>query len=438
MIYRPLYVEKILAYQDAPFVKILTGMRRCGKSTLLKMLAEKLKEQGVPSERILQYSFDSLEHAQIHTAKRLFAEIQRHLAAGKTYIFLDEIQNVHSWEKAVNALLVGHDVDIYATGSHSQMLAPEISAHLAGRYVCIPIYPLSFAECLAFRKTFAPPQDPHAELANYLRLGGFPAVHLRRYSPEEAYTMVRDICYSTIFTEVMRRGKIRKAHALERILRFAFAHVGEAISVSGKGLKSETDAVRCEKAYRYLAKLESAYILNRCPRYDLQAKKPLKAQEKFYLADSALRYSVLGYTPDSVFPMLENAVYLELLRRGYTVSTGKLEHGEIDFVATKRENKLYKWRRNLAPLKRKSVHTGGFWIFGTIIPNTCCAPTITRAAITRECKFSMPPTFSSATHTNFHVKRAFRRSKQNRFLWPGLNSRFLSQLPKIPFPCLVA
>ena len=341
MIYRPLYVEKILAYQDAPFVKILTGMRRCGKSTLLKMLAEKLKEQGVPSERILQYSFDSLEHAQIHTAKRLFAEIQRHLAAGKTYIFLDEIQNVHSWEKAVNALLVGHDVDIYATGSHSQMLAPEISAHLAGRYVCIPIYPLSFAECLAFRKTFAPPQDPHAELANYLRLGGFPAVHLRHYSPEEAYTMVRDICYSTIFTEVMRRGKIRKAHALERILRFAFAHVGEAISVSGKGLKSETDAVRCEKAHRYLAKLESAYILNRCPRYDLQAKKPLKAQEKFYLADSALRYSVLGYTPDSVFPMLENAVYLELLRRGYTVSTGKLEHGEIDFVATKRENKLY-------------------------------------------------------------------------------------------------
>lgn len=137
-------------------MKILTGMRRCGKSTLLKMLAEKLKEQGVPSERILQYSFDSLEHAQIHTAKRLFAEIQRHLAAGKTYIFLDEIQNVHSWEKAVNALLVGHDVDIYATGSHSQMLAPEISAHLAGRYVCIPIYPLSFAECLALLKARRP------------------------------------------------------------------------------------------------------------------------------------------------------------------------------------------------------------------------------------------------------------------------------------------
>ena len=341
MIYRPLYMEKILAYQDTPLVKILTGMRRCGKSTLLKMLAEKLKEQGIPPERILQYSFDSLEHAQINTAKRLFAEIQRHLTAGKTYIFLDEIQKVHSWEKAVNALLVGYDVDIYATGSNSQMLAPEISAYLTGRYVCIPIYPLSFAEYLAFRKTFATPQDSHAELANYLRLGGFPAVHLRRYSPEEAYTMVRDICYSTIFADVIRHGKIRKIHTLERILQFAFAHVGETISVSPKGLKGETDTLRCEKAYRYLAKLESAYILSRCPQYDLQKKTPLKAQEKFYLADPALRYSVLGYTPDSVFPMLENAIYLELLRRGYTVSMGKLEHGEIDFAATKRENKLY-------------------------------------------------------------------------------------------------
>lgn len=215
--------------------------------------------------------------------------------------------------------------------------------------------------------------------------------------------------------------------------------MGEAISVSGKGLKSETDAVRCEKAYRYLAKLESAYILNRCPRYDLQAKKPLKAQEKFYLADSALRYSVLGYTPDSVFPMLENAVYLELLRRGYTVSTGKLEHGEIDFVATKAGNKLYiQVAQEFGSAKTQKRAYGRLLDIRDNYPKYVLRADDYAAAITRECKFSMPPTFSSVTHTNFHVKRSFRRSKQNRFLWPGLNSRFLSQLPKIPFPCVVA
>lgn len=343
MIDRPMYVNRILTYQDAPFVKILTGVRRCGKSTILKMVVERLKKQGIPERRILQYNFDSLQFDHIKTAKSLFDELKQHLTSEKTYIFLDEIQEVESWEKVVNSLMTDYDVDIYVTGSNSRMMSSEISTYLTGRYVAFRIYPLSFAEYLSFRKGFEDIKDTRAELANYLRLGGFPAVHLQRYSPDEAYTIVRDIYNSTIFTDIVRRNQIRKIDQLERIVRFTFYNVGSVFSAASisKYLKSENRTLDNETVYSYLNKLENAYILHRCLRYDIQGKELLKTQEKYYLADSALRYSVLGYTPDSVAAMLENAVYLELRRRGYDVYVGKLDHAEIDFIATKQEEKLY-------------------------------------------------------------------------------------------------
>ena len=343
MIYRPIYVEKILSYKDTPFVKILTGVRRCGKSTILKMLVEKLKEQGVPDARILQYNFDSLEYDDIKTAKALFTELKQHLAAEKTYLFLDEIQEVKSWEKVVNSLMTDYNVDIYVTGSNSGMMSSEISTYLTGRYVTFRIYPLSFAEYLTFRKTFTNISDTRTELANYLRLGGFPAVHLQNHTPDEVYTIVKDIYNSTIFTDIVKRNQIRKVDQLERIVRFTFDNVGRTFSAASisKYLKSENRPIDNETVYNYLGKLESAYILHRCSRYDIQGKELLKTQEKFYLADSAFRYSVLGYTPDSVAAMLENTVYLELLRRGYDVYVGKLDSAEIDFIVTKQENKLY-------------------------------------------------------------------------------------------------
>lgn len=343
MIDRPMYVNRILTYQDAPFVKILTGVRRCGKSTILKMVVERLKKQGIPERRILQYNFDSLQFDHIKTAKSLFDELKQHLTNEKTYIFLDEIQEVESWEKVVNSLMTDCDVDIYVTGSNSRMMSSEISTYLTGRYVAFRIYPLSFAEYLSFRKGFEDIKDTRAELANYLRLGGFPAVHLQRYSPDEAYTIVRDIYNSTIFTDIVRRNQIRKIDQLERIVRFTFYNVGSVFSAASisKYLKSENRTLDNETVYSYLNKLENAYILHRCLRYDIQGKELLKTQEKYYLADSALRYSVLGYTPDSVAAMLENAVYLELRRRGYDVYVGKLDHAEIDFIATKQEEKLY-------------------------------------------------------------------------------------------------
>lgn len=344
MINRPIYVDKIMVYANTPFVKILTGIRRCGKSTILKMLIDEMKGQGIRNEQILHYSFDSLEYEDIKTAKALFAHLKQHLfLEGKTYLFLDEIQEVKSWEKVVNSLMTDYDVDIYVTGSNSRMMSSEISTYLTGRYIAFRIFPLSFSEYIIFRKEYAEVLDPRSELANYLRLGGFPAVHLQKYTPDEVYTIVRDIYNSTIFTDIVRRNQIRKVDQLERIVRFAFDNVGRTFSAASisKYLKSENRAIDNETVYNYLSKLESAYILHRCSRYDIQGKEILKTQEKFYLADPALRYSVLGYSPDSVAAMLENIIYLELLRRGYEVYVGKLDSAEIDFIAVKQENKLY-------------------------------------------------------------------------------------------------
>ncbi len=344
MINRPIYVDRIMAYADTPFVKILTGIRRCGKSTILKMLIDEMKERGIHDGQILHYSFDSLEYEDIKTAKALFAHLKQHLfLKGRTYLFLDEIQEVKSWEKVVNSLMTDYDVDIYVTGSNSRMMSSEISTYLTGRYIAFRIYPLSFSEYMTFRKGYTEVLDSYTELANYLRLGGFPAVHLQKYTSDEVYTIVRDIYNSTIFTDIVRRNQIRKVDQLERIVKFAFDNVGRTFSAASvsKYLKSENRAIDNETVYNYLSKLESAYILHRCSRYDIQGKEILKTQEKFYLADPALRYSILGYSPDSVAAMLENIIYLELLRRGYEVYVGKLDSAEIDFIAVKQENKLY-------------------------------------------------------------------------------------------------
>lgn len=343
MIQRPTYVDRILSYKDTPFIKILTGVRRCGKSTILKMIVQRLREQGIPEERILQYQFDSLAYEEMKTAKALYAQVKSRLTEEKTYLFFDEIQEVESWERVVNSLMQEYNVDIYVTGSNSRMMSSEISTYLTGRYISFRIYPLSFSEYLSFRQSFADVSDPHKELGTYVKLGGFPAVHLQDYTQEEVYTIVRDIYNSTIFTDIVKRSQIRKVDQLERIVRFTFDNVGRTFSAASisKYLKSEMRTIDNETVYNYLSKLESAYILHRCSRYDIQGKELLKTQEKFYLADTAFRYSVLGYSPDTAAAMLENIVYLELLRRGYEVYVGKLENSEVDFIAVKQENKLY-------------------------------------------------------------------------------------------------
>ena len=344
MIDRPLYVDKIMAYVDAPFVKILTGVRRCGKSTILKMIMERLKtERNIPEDRIISCRFDSMEYEDM-TAKQIYTLLKEKLSpAGKTYLFLDEVQEIKGWEKIVNSLASDFDVDLYITGSNSRMMSSEIATYLTGRYVSFRIFTLSFGEYLMFKSKFANVGEPKTELANYVRLGGFPATHLQAYSQDEIYTIVRDIYNSTIFSDIVKRNQVRKIDQLERVVKYTFSNVGNTFSAKSIAdyLKSERRSLDNETVYSYLDKLEKAYLLHRCSRYDLQGKEILKTQEKFYLADVALRYSVLGYNADSVASSLENIVYLELCRRGYTVHVGKTSDGEIDFAAVRQNEKIY-------------------------------------------------------------------------------------------------
>ena len=344
MIERPLYVDKIMAYVDTPFVKILTGVRRCGKSTILKMIMERLKtERNIPEDRIISCRFDSMEYEDM-TAKQIYTLLKDQLSStGRTYLFLDEVQEIKGWEKVVNSLASDFDVDLYITGSNSRMMSSEIATYLTGRYISFRIFTLSFGEYLMFKSKFANVGEPKAELANYVRLGGFPATHLQAYSQDEIYTIVRDIYNSTIFSDIVKRNQVRKIDQLERVVKYTFNNVGNTFSAKSIAdyLKAERRSLDNETVYSYLEKLEKAYLLHRCSRYDLQGKEILKTQEKFYLADLALRYSVLGYNADSVASSLENIVYLELCRRGYTVNVGKTGDSEIDFVAVRQNEKIY-------------------------------------------------------------------------------------------------
>ena len=305
---------------------------------------EKLqKEKAVLPEQIVSMRFDSMEYEDM-TAKDMYAAAKGKLYPnGRTYFFLDEVQEIDGWEKVVNSLATDFDTDIYVTGSNSRMMSSEIATYLTGRYIAFRIYTLSFAEYLTFKKQYAEIKDVHAELAEYIRLGGFPATHLQAHTQDEIYTIVRDIYNATIFSDIVKRNNIRKIDQLERIVKYTFSNVGNTFSAKSIAdyLKAERRTLDNETVYSYLEKLEKAYLLHRCSRYDLQGKEILRTQEKFYLADTALRYSVLGYTTDSVAASLENVVYLELCRRGYTVYIGKTPDGEVDFVAERQGEKLY-------------------------------------------------------------------------------------------------
>lgn len=344
MIERPLYLDKIMPFVDTPFVKILTGVRRCGKSTILKMIIKKLREEKhVDDEQILNYRFDSMEYEDM-TTKELYLELKsKILQSKKTYLFLDEIQEIEGWEKVVNTLASDFDVDIYITGSNSRMMSSEISTYLTGRYITFHIYTLSFEEYLMFKKSYTTLKELKQEFSQYVRLGGFPATHLQDYSQDEVYTIVKDIYNSTIFSDIVRRNPVKKIDQLERVVKYTFNNIENTFSAKSISnyFKSEQRKIDNETVHSYLEKLQKAYILHKCSRYDLQGKNILKTQEKFYLADVSLRYSELGYTVDSVASSLENIVYLELKRRGYNVYIGKTKDKEIDFVATKQNEKIY-------------------------------------------------------------------------------------------------
>ena len=276
------------------------------------------------------------------SAKQMYRDIKEKMTDNERYyLLLDEVQEVSGWEKAVNSLLEDANTDIYVTGSNSKLMSGEISTYLTGRYISIPVYTLSFAEYLEFKK-----ESGHTakELLNeYIRTGGFPIVALGSFDERSAYQIVEGIYSSVITGDITKRHNITNFDLFNRVVKYVVENVGKTFSANAivKFMKSEGRSLSVESVYNYLEWLEKAFIIYRCRRYDMQGKTVLKTQEKFYLADSSFKYCILGFNPKSVAAMLENLVYFELRRKGYEVYIGKNMNKEIDFVAVQRDERIY-------------------------------------------------------------------------------------------------
>ena len=342
MIIREEYLKKLFTYMDAPIIKILAGIRRCGKSTILEMLHKELISKGIDESNIICKRYTSFEIDDCYTAKDMYNDIKKEMINdNKYYLLLDEVQEIDGWEKAINSLLEDTNADIYVTGSNSKLMSSEISTYLTGRYVLIPVYPLSFKEYLDFKSSST--KSKKYLLNEYIKFGGFPIVALGNYDEQSAYQIVEGIYNSVITSDITKRHNIVNFDLFNRVVKFIIENVGKTFSANSivKFLKGEGRALSVESIYNYLEWLEKAFVIYRCRRYDLQGKSVLKTQEKFYLADQSLKYCIMGFNQKSIASMLENIVYFELKRRGYEVYIGKLGTKEIDFVAIKRDERIY-------------------------------------------------------------------------------------------------
>lgn len=342
MIYRPDYMEKIKVFKDKPLVKILTGVRRCGKSTILQMLKEELVRDGVPEENIIEKRYTDMDIPENISAKQMYDELIGTIGEKEhCYLLLDEIQEVPGWERAINTLLEDGKADIYITGSNSKLMPSEISTYLTGRYIQIPVFTLSFKEYMEFKKN-SKVSDKEL-LEEYIRFGGFPIIALGDYETQQAYQIVNGIYYTVVSRDIVKRHRINKQDLFDRVVKYIIENVGKTFSANSISnfLKSEHRKVSVESIYNYLRWLEQAFIIYPCARYDLQGKNILKTQEKYYLADVSLKYALLGYNRKMLDGTMKNIVFLELRRRGYEVFVGKNETKEIDFVATRQDEKIY-------------------------------------------------------------------------------------------------
>ena len=342
MILRPDYIEAVKPFMDAPLVKILTGVRRCGKSTIFEMIRQELLERGIPEDHIIMKKYTEMDIPDTITAKQMYDELVSRVEDDKRYYFLlDEIQEIKGWEKAVNSLLEGMNADIYVTGSNSKLMSSEISTYLTGRYISIPVFTLSFREYLEFKKESTQSYDKLLE--EYIKFGGFPIIALGEYEQQSAYKIVDGIYHTVVSRDIVKRHRINKQDLFDRVVKYVIENMGKTFSASSISnfLKSENRKVSIESIYNYLRWLEQAFIIFPCERYDMQGKSVLKTQEKYYLADVSFRYALFGYNRKMLDGVMENIVYLELRRRGYDVYVGKNNTKEIDFIAIHKDEKIY-------------------------------------------------------------------------------------------------
>ena len=345
MIKRETYMGRIRPFIGNELIKALTGIRRCGKSVMLELIQEELIEKGVPASQFVLINFEDMDNARFCNAEALHDEISRRVSEidGRAYLFFDEIQEVRDWEKCVNSLRAKFDCDIYITGSNAKLMSGELATYLAGRYVEFVVYPFSFAEFKELYSGIFPNLTNHELFTRYLLLGGMPYLGNLRYEEEPSRQYLQDVYNSVVLKDIVSRNKVRDVDLLERIIAYVFLNAGTTFSASAisKYFKSESRAVAPETILNYLKYCEDAFMFYRVPRQDLQGKKLLKVNEKYYVADHGIRESVFGGNMRDINLTLENIVCLELFRRGYKVTVGHAGIREIDFICGKRNEKLY-------------------------------------------------------------------------------------------------
>ena len=345
MIKRELYMKRIRPFIGLDLIKVITGIHRCGKSVMLELIKQKLVESGVNPTQFISINFEDLSYSHLQTAQSLHDEITRHAKDidGKVYLFFDEIQEVKDWEKCINSFRVSLDCDIYITGSNAKLLSGELATYLGGRYVEFVIYPFSFKEFMELFRTIYPNNSIQQCFQKYLITGGMPYLANIRYEDEPSKQYLHDLFNSVQLKDIVKRNKIRDVDLLERIIAYVIANVGTTFSASSlaKFLKSEQRTVAPETILNYIKYCCDAYLFYQVKRVDLQGKQILSTNEKYYIADHGIREAVFGGNMRDINLILENIVYLELLRRGYKVTVGKTGEKGIDFVCDKHGEKLY-------------------------------------------------------------------------------------------------
>ena len=345
MINRELYMSRIRPFIGNDLIKVITGIRRSGKSVMLNLIQRELVTSGVNKNQFVSINFENMSNSHLCFAEMLHKEITQRVnkISGKAYLFFDEIQEVLGWEKCINSFRVEFDCDIYITGSNAKLLSGEPATYLAGRYVEFVIYPFSFGEFSDLYHTVFPDSDSRSIFTRYLADGGMPYLSNLRYAEQPSRQYLQDLYNSVVLKDIVKRNKIRDVDLLERILAYITVNVGTTFSATAisKYLKSEGRTVAPETILNYIKACEDAFLFYRVRRQDLQGKKILTVNEKYYIADHGIREAVFGGNMKDINLIFENIVYMELLRRGYKVTVGKAGEKEIDFIAEKQTQKLY-------------------------------------------------------------------------------------------------
>lgn len=345
MIYRTEYMQRLKAFKDNKIIKVVTGLRRSGKSTLLEMFRDELLQSGVQPEQIQYINFELMKYDAVRNYKQLYNVVtEKALPDKKNYLFFDEIQQVSGWEKTVNSLSLEYDADIYVTGSNAYLLSSELATLISGRYVEIKMLPLSFKEYYGYYRDSGKSRE---ELFNnYLKYGGLPQLLSLPQDEQTIGTFLSSIYDTVILKDVLGRNKLRDVDLLKRVYAFVCGNVGSITSTNSMAKYIANEAkldtnVRPATIGNILEMLENAFIIYRADRYDVKGKEVLKSLEKYYLADTGLKNIIVGYNLENYGHSIENVVYLELLRRGYRVYVGKNAAKEIDFVAINKEETRY-------------------------------------------------------------------------------------------------